>query len=340
MDNKGSSCFLSFILVICILVVIYTNVGVEIKSKEELDNARLAEVPNSMVIISSDDLYNSLVNGGKTIAENANIEVRNIYRALTVKDYNEDTSKENESSEENLNSTLNKETTTEKTKIGAKNFVKKIMDGSLIKEAIKDSNKVENEELVFNSINEEQNIIIEQENVINEEDVIELKAVTHEFASTPFIEEQTKSLAIMEEQSGNASDVEAQNTNLEASEQAVLNGPPTNYVKTLDMTATAYCLCQKCCGKSPSSPGYGRTASGLVIVPNTGMKVIAVDPKVIPLGTKVYVQGLNGAWDYGYAIAADTGGAIKQNKIDLYHDSHQDALKWGRRSVRVYILGE
>jgi len=113
---------------------------------------------------------------------------------------------------------------------------------------------------------------------------------------------------------------------------------PVNYVRSLDMTATAYCLCRKCCGKSESSPGYGATASGLRIIPNTGMKVIAVDPNVIPLGTKVYVEGLNGASDYGYAIAADTGGAIKSNKIDLYFDTHQDALRWGRKKVRVYIL--
>ena len=70
------------------------------------------------------------------------------------------------------------------------------------------------------------------------------------------------------------------------------------------------------------------------------MKVIAVDPNVIPLNTKVYVQGLNGAWDYGYAIAADTGGAIKNNKIDLYMDSHAEALKWGRRPVKVYLLNQ
>ena len=121
-------------------------------------------------------------------------------------------------------------------------------------------------------------------------------------------------------------------------ENIVIDGVPTNYVKTIDMNATAYCLCKKCCGKSENSPGYGATASGLRIIPNTGMKVIAVDPKVIPLGTKVYVQGLNGAGDYGYAIAADTGGAIKSNKIDLYYDTHTQALKWGRKKVRVYIL--
>ena len=116
------------------------------------------------------------------------------------------------------------------------------------------------------------------------------------------------------------------------------NNPPTEYKQVIEATATAYCLCQKCCGKSPSSPGYGVTASGLKIVPGTGMKVIAVDPKVIPLGSKVYVQGLNGAWDYGYAVAGDTGGAIKSMKIDLYMDSHEETLSWGRKKVNIYVV--
>lgn len=116
--------------------------------------------------------------------------------------------------------------------------------------------------------------------------------------------------------------------------------PPTEYKNVLDVKATAYCLCKSCCGKSVDSPGYGVTASGLKIIPNTGMKVIAVDPKVIPLGSKVYVEGLNGVPDYGYAIAADTGGAIKNMKIDLYMDSHKDTDNWGIKNVRVYVLGK
>ncbi|MBQ9266909.1 3D domain-containing protein, partial [bacterium] len=116
------------------------------------------------------------------------------------------------------------------------------------------------------------------------------------------------------------------------------SGAPTEYKQVIEMKATAYCLCTKCCGKSPSSPNYGVTSSGLKIVPGTGMKVIAVDPKVIPLGSKVYVEGLNGAADYGYAVAADTGSAIKNNKIDVYMDTHSAALNWGRKSVKVYVV--
>lgn len=118
------------------------------------------------------------------------------------------------------------------------------------------------------------------------------------------------------------------------------SNPPEEYVNKIEVTATAYCLCKKCCGKTPDNPNYGCTHSGLKIVPGSGMKVIAVDPKIIPLNSKVYVEGLNGAWDYGHAVAADTGSAIKELKIDLYMDTHTEALEWGRRKVNVYVLGE
>ncbi|WP_206811355.1 G5 and 3D domain-containing protein [Paradesulfitobacterium ferrireducens] len=71
-----------------------------------------------------------------------------------------------------------------------------------------------------------------------------------------------------------------------------------------------------------------RTATG--VPPREGL--IAVDPKVIPLGSKVYVEG------YGYAVAADTGGAIKGQKVDVFFSSLNRALQWGRRPVQVYLL--
>lgn len=110
------------------------------------------------------------------------------------------------------------------------------------------------------------------------------------------------------------------------------NVPPTDYEDVISVRATAYCLCRKCTGKTPSSAGYGHTATGLVIVPGRDMKVISVDPNVIPLGSEVYVEG------YGYAIAADTGGVIKGNRIDVYKDTHELALQWGVKNVNVYIL--
>ncbi|WP_291743032.1 3D domain-containing protein [Clostridium sp.] len=93
-----------------------------------------------------------------------------------------------------------------------------------------------------------------------------------------------------------------------------------NAIKTLQMESTAYY-------------GHGITASGLKPVRNpNGVSTIAVDPKVIPLGTKVYVSG------YGVAIAADTGGAIKGNIIDVFLNSYAECVSWGRRQVTVQIL--
>jgi uncharacterized protein YabE (DUF348 family) len=76
----------------------------------------------------------------------------------------------------------------------------------------------------------------------------------------------------------------------------------------------------------------GVTTTGINLKANPGVKVIAVDPSVIPLGSKVYVEG------YGYAVAADTGGAIRGNKIDVFFSSKSDAYSWGRKSVKVKIL--
>jgi uncharacterized protein YabE (DUF348 family) len=76
----------------------------------------------------------------------------------------------------------------------------------------------------------------------------------------------------------------------------------------------------------------GYTATGINLRANPNMKVIAVDPRVIPLGTKVYVEG------YGYAIAADKGSAIKGNKIDVFFASKSDAYRWGRKTVKIKIL--
>ena len=100
----------------------------------------------------------------------------------------------------------------------------------------------------------------------------------------------------------------------------IATGTIGNVVKTLTMESTAYY-------------GHGTTALGLKPVRNpNGLSTIAVDPNVIPLGTKVYVSG------YGLAIAADTGGAIKGNIIDVFLNSYEECYSWGRRQVTVQIL--
>ena len=66
--------------------------------------------------------------------------------------------------------------------------------------------------------------------------------------------------------------------------------------------------------------------------------VVAVDPSVIPLGTKLYIEAVDGSWTYGYAVAGDTGGAIKGNRIDLFFNSNAEAMSFGRRQAKVYVL--
>ncbi|MGY1420689.1 3D domain-containing protein [Bacillus cereus] len=81
-----------------------------------------------------------------------------------------------------------------------------------------------------------------------------------------------------------------------------------------------------------SSPSERITAAGIDIGKNPNIKLIAVDPKVIPLRTKVYVDG------YGEAIAGDTGGAIKGKKIDVLFPTDKEARQWGRKTVKIRIL--
>ncbi|EAF3735896.1 DUF348 domain-containing protein [Listeria monocytogenes] len=89
--------------------------------------------------------------------------------------------------------------------------------------------------------------------------------------------------------------------------------------KTYKMESTAY-------------SGGGTTAYGINLGANPGLKVIAVDPRIIPLGSKVWVEG------YGEAIAGDTGGAIKGNIVDVYFPNESQCYSWGRRMVTVKVL--
>jgi len=106
------------------------------------------------------------------------------------------------------------------------------------------------------------------------------------------------------------------------------------YSSVITCSASAYDLSYASCGKNPGDRGYGITASGM----KAQRGVIAVDPRVIPLGTRLYVESMDGYPDYGYAIAGDTGGAIKGNRVDLFMDSYSEAMSFGRRQVKVYIL--
>ena len=93
---------------------------------------------------------------------------------------------------------------------------------------------------------------------------------------------------------------------------------------------TAYCACQKCCGKSPDDPRYGITATGTRA---TQGRTIAADPKVLPYGTVVVING------HEY-IVEDCGGAIKGNEIDLFFDDHQEAREWGTQYWEVFTYDQ
>ncbi|MCL2617004.1 MAG: 3D domain-containing protein [Defluviitaleaceae bacterium] len=101
-----------------------------------------------------------------------------------------------------------------------------------------------------------------------------------------------------------------------------------SYIRRIEMNASAYTSGFSCTGKRPGDPGYGITASGMRVQHG----VVAVDPSVIPLGTPLFVEG------YGFAVAADTGSAIRGNSIDLFMYDLQDARNFGRRTVVVYVL--
>lgn len=101
---------------------------------------------------------------------------------------------------------------------------------------------------------------------------------------------------------------------------SVSRGKSDNVSKVMKCIATSY-------------TGDKITATGTVPVRvEGGLSTIAVDPTVIPLGTKVYVDG------YGYAVASDTGGLIKGNKIDLFLDTESEALDYGIREVNLTII--
>lgn len=110
-------------------------------------------------------------------------------------------------------------------------------------------------------------------------------------------------------------------------------GTPEAYTSVIKMRATAYDPVSSGSKKRPGQGNVEYTATGTVAKRNPGgYSTIAVDPRVIPLGTKVYVEG------YGFAIAEDTGGAIKGSKIDVYFNSYNESINWGVKSVNVYIL--
>lgn len=122
--------------------------------------------------------------------------------------------------------------------------------------------------------------------------------------------------------------------------------PPSGVApRTVTIEATGYCACGRCCGWErhwydlwqptySSGPNYGKPKQVGVTASGTDARqgTIAADTRYYPFGTVLYVPG------YGYGRVEDRGGAIKgPQRVDLFFESHQDALEWGRRRVRVQV---
>jgi 3D (Asp-Asp-Asp) domain-containing protein len=98
------------------------------------------------------------------------------------------------------------------------------------------------------------------------------------------------------------------------------------------VVATGYTAGYESTGKYPNHPGYGITYSG-VQVKRDLYSTIAADPSVFPIGTILFIPG------YGYGVVADTGSAIKGNKIDLYYETITEVFNdWGKQEVEVYLV--
>lgn len=132
-------------------------------------------------------------------------------------------------------------------------------------------------------------------------------------------EEESEVAAVASQSSTEKSKAESKSSSESESSDAEPSGG-----KTITMTASAYTA--NCSGCS------GHTSTGIDLNANPDQKVVAVDPNVISLGTKVWVEG------YGEAVAGDTGGAIQGNRIDLHFPTEEDALAFGQKTVTVKIL--
>ena len=98
---------------------------------------------------------------------------------------------------------------------------------------------------------------------------------------------------------------------------------------------TFYDCCYECCGKEPSHPAYGITASGLKATPGV---TVAVDKSIIPLGSDVLVDFGDG--EIHYMRADDTGSVVKGNHIDICVSSHDEALEYGVKTATVWFVKE
>lgn len=111
------------------------------------------------------------------------------------------------------------------------------------------------------------------------------------------------------------------------------NEPTTQPEEWIDAVATAYCPCEICCGKwALNRPdGIVYTASGAIAEEGV---TIAADWSVYSPGTILYIEGI------GERTVQDRGGAISGQKIDVFFNNHEDALRFGRQEVRIKVISD
>lgn len=123
----------------------------------------------------------------------------------------------------------------------------------------------------------------------------------------------------------------ARDTQLVATSAAIAKSVAGKEPKIVKMNVSAYTA--STCGKSPSDPGYGITSSGVVA---TAWRTIAAG-KGYPIGTVIYIPYFASEPNGGWFVVQDRGGAISNTRLDVYMDTYQDCINFGRRNLECYV---
>lgn len=196
---------------------------------------------------------------------------------------------------------------------GKKRVIAEGSEGLLVKKykITKENGKVVNRELIDKKVKQESENRVVAFGTKEEQDLVTLSS--------------SSSNSSANSSSNDNSDASSnKDSNSSSSNEETKSASNDSNARVIYMSASAYTA--DCGGCS------GNTATGINLNANPHKKVVAVDPDVIPLGSKVWVEG------YGYAIAGDTGGNIVGNRIDLHFASEAAALNFGRRTVKVKVL--
>ena len=153
--------------------------------------------------------------------------------------------------------------------------------------------------------------ILSEETVVKAEDTVILRGVDR---------------SVKEQENSGLSDYQQSHTStLGQTAQNIVPGTNLKYSQVLDFQATAY-YCEPYAWNTTFTGTEARVGA------------IAVDPNFIPLGTKMYIVSADGQYIYGYCTAEDTGGAIKGRIVDLYFNTYNECIQFGRRDVKIYVL--